>query len=296
MQELEFIRYLARRFKVRKPVVKGIGDDAAVLEYTRDKYLLITADMLIEGTHFKSNAPPVQIGRKSIAVGVSDIAAMGGVPKYALVSAGISRRKGTKFLKRITEGIAKACKRFNISVIGGDTNASQRTVVDTVIIGEVEKRYLVKRSGAKPDDLIFVTGALGEGRKKHLSFLPRLKEARILARNFRINSMIDLSDGLSTDLTRIAGASGTGARIYKSLIPLSKDSLPLEKAVHAGEDFELLFTASIKESKKIIRRMGQRGDLPVTLIGEIVKRSEGVRIVGEDGKTKLFKPKGYRHL
>jgi thiamine-monophosphate kinase len=295
MEELKFIDYLTKKFKTERPVVKGIGDDCAVLEYTKDKYMLLTSDMIIEGTHFKKNATPFQIGWKAMAVNVSDIASMGGVPKYALVSSGIPRNYGMNFLKKITRGIEAVCKKFDISLIGGDTNSSGMIVLNVTLIGEVEKKRLITRSGAKVRDLIFVTGTLGEGRVKHLDFLPRLKEARILARNFKINSMIDLSDGLSLDLNRLARASSVGARVYKSLIPLSEKSKSFEKALSLGEDFELLFTVSQDQAKKIIKRMGEKRDLSVTMIGEIVK-GRGVRLVEEEERARFLKPEGFRHL
>jgi len=305
MKELEFIKYITHKFRAKKPVIQGIGDDCAVLGYTRDKYMLLTSDMIIEGTHFTKKATPFQIGWKAIAVNISDIASMGGIPKHALVSAGIPRNKGMKFLKELTRGIETICRKFDILVIGGDTNSSSKIVVNVTLVGEVKRKHLVTRSGAKVGDLIFVTGALGEGKQKHLSFLPRLREARILVKNFKINSMIDLSDGLAMDLNRLADASNVGARVYKSLIPLSERTLSLRgldienvkaEAISSGEDFELLFTASIKESKRIINRMGRREDLPVTLIGEIVNKRSGVKIVEEEGRVRLLKPEGFAHL
>ncbi|MFH1381258.1 MAG: AIR synthase related protein, partial [Candidatus Omnitrophota bacterium] len=118
MKELKFIDYITRKFHTKRPVIKGIGDDCAVLEYTKDKYMLLACDMIIEGTHFTKNTHPYQIGYKSMAVNISDIAAMGGIPKYALVSAGIPKKKNTKFLKEITRGIEALAKKFDISIIG----------------------------------------------------------------------------------------------------------------------------------------------------------------------------------
>ena len=296
MKELEFIKYVSKKFKTRKPVIKGIGDDCAILEYTKTRYMLLTCDMIIEGTHFSGKATPFQIGWKAVAVNISDIAAMGGVPRYALVSAGIPRNKGTKFLKGIIKGIETISRKFNILLIGGDTNTSRKIVINVTLIGEVEKNCVITRNGARRGDLIFVTGCLGEGRVKHLKFLPRLKEARILAKNFKINSMIDLSDGLSMDLNRLAEAAKVGARVYKSLIPLSDASEARDSAIFAGEDFELLFTASIRESKKLIKRMGRKEDLPITLIGEIVDRRFGVQLIEEEGKIRPLKPKGFIQL
>ena len=295
MRELDFIQYITRKFRAKRPVIEGIGDDSAVLEYTRDKHMLLTTDMIVEGVHFTKRATPFEIGWKAMAVNISDIAAMGGIPKYALVSAGVPRNKSIRFLKEITGGVEAIAGKFNISVIGGDTNSSPNVVLSVTIIGEVEKKCLVKRNGAKPRDLVFVTGAIGEGRSRHLNFMPRLKEARILVKNYKINSMIDLSDGLNLDLNRLAEASSVGVHICKSLIPLSKKSAPLKKAISLGEDFELLFTASRNESKKIIRRMGTKSDLPISLIGKVVK-GRGVHIIEEEGKRRRLEPAGYTHF
>ena len=299
MKELEFIKYIEKKFRVKPPIIKGIGDDCAVMNYNKNNYLLLTTDMIIEGTHFSRKTSGFQIGRKAMAVNISDIAAMGGIPKYALISAGVPRAKGMKFLKELTRGIESISRNFGITIIGGDTNSSPKTVLSITLLGEVEKKYLVKREGAKIGDFVFVTGVLGEGNKNHLSFLPRVREARMLVKNFKINSMIDLSDGLSMDLTRLAASSGVGAHIYESLIPLSEKLLSLRghevpEAIHSGEDFELLFTASPKESRKIAKRMGE--DLPITLVGEIVKKRLGVCLIGKNGRAKRLKPKGFRHL
>lgn len=294
MKELEFVNYLTRRFKVKRPVVTGIGDDCAVLEYTRGKYMLLTTDMLIEGVHFESSAAPFAIGWKAMAVNISDIAAMGGVPRYALVSAGVPKKKNIKFLKKITEGIEALCRKFDISVIGGDTNRADKIVLSITLMGEVEKKRLVTRSGARPGDLLFVTGNLGCGRARHLSFMPRQREARILG-NFKISSMIDLSDGLATDLNRLARASSVGARVHKRLIPVCGAQGSFKEMISRGEDFELLFTASPGEAKKIIRRMRRKMDLAVTRIGEIT-RARGVRIIEESGRSKFLRPRGFQHL
>ena len=294
MKELEFINFIAKRFKAQPPVVKGIGDDCAVLKYTASRYMLLTSDMIAEGTHFTKKATPFQIGWKAMAVNISDIASMGGIPKYALLSIGVSRKKNTGFLKKIIKGVEKASKRFGITVIGGDTISSRKTVLNVTMTGEVEKKRLVTRKGARPGDLLFVTGALGE-KGKDLDFLPRVREARTLVQNFKINSMIDLSDGLAMDLGALVRASAVGACVHESLIPLSERSLPLKEAICRGEDFELLFTASLPESKRLIKRMGEKEDLPISLIGEIVKKP-GVFIIGETGKVIPLKPKGFRHL
>jgi len=306
MKELEFVRRIAHKFKVKKPVIHGIGDDCAVLQYTKEKYMLLTCDMIIEGTHFTKKTSPYRIGWKAMAVNISDIASMGGVAKYALVSAGVPRGKGVKFLKEIVNGADAISKKFGVKIIGGDTNASDKTVLNVTLLGEVEKKYLATRSGAKIGDLIFVTGTLGDGETRHLDFLPRIKEARALVTNFKISSMIDLSDGLAMDLNRVAEASNVGARIYRSLIPLAENAPPprkipprmtqIDEFFSRGEDFELLFTASPRESKKIIEQIGEKNNLPVTMIGEVVKKRSGVKLVEENGRVKPLKPVGFKQL
>jgi len=295
MHELNFINYLKKTIKYKTDVICGIGDDAAVLKHTKNKHLLFASDMLVEGVHFSRNTKPIDIGWKAIAVNASDIAAMGGVPKYVVISAGLPERRALKVLKRILEGAKKACKKFNIQIVGGDTNKGKNLVIDVSIIGEVEKKCLTLRSGAKQGDFIFVTGELGKGKEKHLNFIPRLKEARTLVRNFKINSMIDISDGLFLDFYRIAEASRVGGVIYKSLIPLGEGA-KMKNALSGGEDFELLFTLSIKEAKRLILYMARHKYPPVTLIGEVVLKSRGLNFVGDEGRVSKIRPKGYMHF
>jgi len=294
MNELNFIDYLRKHIKHDKDVICGIGDDAAVLKYTRKKHLLFTCDMLIEGVHFEKNAKPEEIGWKAIAVNISDIAAMGGVPKYVVISVGIPKNSAPSTAKRLMNGVKKICRFFDVSIVGGDTNAGPNLVIDVAIIGEVEKDFLVLRSGAKAGDLIFTTGTLGEGRIKHLSFMPRIEEARMLVRHFKINSMIDISDGLFLDLYRLAEASSVGARIYKSLIPLA--DVKHMKYINDGEDFELMFTLSISQAKKLMKYMGRHERPDVTLIGEVVSKKYGLNFIEEEGRVRRIRAKGYTHF
>lgn len=296
--EIALIRRLAKRARLDSSVIRGIGDDAAVIKWTKDKYLLFTCDMLIEDVHFRKDAAtPYQIGHKALARNISDIAAMGGVPRYALISVGISPRMPVSFADGLYRGMAGLAKNYGINIVGGDTARSGKLVIDVSLIGEVEKTNLVLRGGAKAGDLILVTGSVGASiMGKHLDFVPRLDEARQLVKRFRINSMIDVSDGLILDLWRILDASKTGARIYESLVPVSKRAGSFEKAVTEGEDFELLFTMSIKEAKRFFRTALAGMKTPVTLIGEITGRAEGYKLVREDGKTETLGPKGYSHF
>lgn len=296
MNELDFIKYLESNVKKGRGVVKGIGDDAAVLEYSRDKYLLFASDMIIEGVHFKAGEKGYNVGWKAAAVNISDIAAMGGVPKYITVSAGVDKINGIRYLKDVLKGAEDLCAKFGVAIAGGDTNLSDKTVVDVSIIGEVEKNKVILRNTAKIGDMIFVTGSLGGGRKRHLGFIPKIKESRLLNANFKVNSMIDISDGLMLDLTRICVSSGVGARIYENLIPLDPSARDLRDAISYGEDFELLFTVPVREAVRLIKYMGRAMNLFCTLIGEITQADKGVRLIGDDGKTKKVGPKGFIHF
>lgn len=296
--EIKLIERISKGIKLDSSVIKGIGDDAAVIEWKADKYLLYTCDMLIEGVHFSHRAAtPLQIGWKAMARNISDIAAMGGQPRYAVISLGVDPDTDVSIVDGIYEGLKSAAARFNVNIVGGDISKSKKTVVDVSLIGEVEKKNLVKRSGAKPGDLILVTGALGGSMKgKHLTFTPRVNEARMLVRNFKINSMIDVSDGLLLDLSRIMNASSVGAAIYETFVPVSKQAASFERAVTDGEDFELLFTMSPREADRFFRTMMPDMDIPVTVIGTVTGKSGGFKIVYESGRIKKIKGKGYLHF
>lgn len=296
--EIGLIKYLAAKTRYDRSVVKGIGDDAAVIKWTKDKYLLFTCDMLIEDTHFRlGKATPCQIGHKALARNISDIAAMGGVPRYALVSVGLNPETKLSFADGIYKGIGALAGKFNINIVGGDTTRSQKLVIDISLIGEVEKRNLVLRSGAKKRDVVLVTGTLGGSRKgRHLNFMPRMAEARELVKRFRINSMIDISDGLILDLWRILDQSRVGCRLYKNLIPLSGQADSFEEAVSGGEDFELLFTIAPAEAERFFATRRSKIKTPVTLIGEITDRACGYRLIGENGREERLKPKGFLHF
>ena len=279
--------------------VKGIGDDCAVIRISKKKYLLITIDMLLEDVDFKlKEATPYQIGWKSLACGLSDIASMGGAAKYAVVSLGLPGKLSVEFVDGLYRGIKALAKRFDVEIVGGDTNASKKLVIDVALLGFIQPDRLTLRSGAKPGDIICVTGVLGGSykSKRHLTFVPRLNEARSLVKNFRITSMIDISDGLSTDLNHIAKESGVGACVYEELIPLSKDAKNVSAALNEGEDFELLFTMPLREARRLARKgLGSNG-VKITQIGEILDKKIGVKIITSDGRVKDLKSKGFSHF
>lgn len=258
----------------------GIGDDTAVLPYDKSSYLLLTTDACVDAVDFVlKKTRPEAIGRKVVAQNLSDIAAMGGVPLYAVMTLGLPKGLGGGFVKAFYRGVKRLCAQYGVALVGGDFSGSETFFASCALVGKVEKRNVVLRSGARAGDRIFVTGRLGGSMLgRHLSFKPRIPEARFLTRNFKVRSMIDLSDGIAKDLRHILEESGKGAILYENRIPVSKAAKALSKGTgrssleHAlcdGEDFELLFTVSPADAKRLMR--SGRGILgtPVNCIGRI---------------------------
>jgi len=272
----------------------GIGDDCAVLKYNKTEYLLWAQDMLVEGTHFTSGKDPYnKIGRKAVAVNISDIAAMGGVPEYITVSMGLPPKISERNIKSISDGIFSVCKKYNIKVIGGDTVRARQLVLDVSIMGKVKKKSLVKRSGAKTGDVIMITGPVRNGKKDHLAFEPRLKEAQYLTKNFKINSMIDVSDGIAMDISRLCMESKKGCMIYSDKIPLSK-GLSLKDSLNYGESFELLFTVSPRTASKLLNR--KASPYKFYDIGRIHSKKQDLKITTPKGHASALKPSPYKHI
>ncbi len=291
--EFGLINRIRKLIKTDSSVVKGTGDDCAVLKFDRNKYQLFTCDMIVENTDFTLKDSPYLIGRKAIAISVSDIAACAGLPRYCLVSLGMSKDTSVEFIDKILKGMLSLAKKYNINLVGGDISRARQLTIDVSMLGIVEKKNLTLRSGAKIGDIIFVTGELGGSiLDKHLRFIPRLKEARFLVKNFRVNSMIDISDGLTQDLGHILEESSTGAIIYEDLIPISKQARNLNEALYMGEDFELLFTMSHTESRRLLAKAKNN----FRAIGEITDKTYGLRLVDKRGKEKIIKPKGFQHF
>jgi thiamine-monophosphate kinase len=247
--EFGLIDALKKYAPISKMVIKGIGDDAAVLPYSKREYLLLTTDMLAEDTHFTRRMPPQAIGHKALASNISDIAAMGGRPTFAVVSIGVPRNLSVHFIKDVYKGMRRTARDFNVSIVGGDTIKTDKMVINVALLGLVEKKYLMTRDGAKAGDRIFVTGPLGGSFKssRHLNFCPRLSQARFLVEKFKPSAMMDISDGLSGDLNHILKASKVGARLDHASIPRQR-RVSLSQALNDGEDFELLFTLSPKKA------------------------------------------------
>ncbi len=297
--EFGLIERIKRSVKYKgRDVVCGIGDDAAVLRYTKDRYLLFCSDMLIEDVHFRrKSATGFQIGRKALGVNLSDIAAMGGVPKYCVVSLGIPKGFPVGFLDGFYRGLNSMARQFSVSVVGGDTNRCDSFIVDVALIGEAKKRNIVLRSGARVGDVLFVSGSLGGSLSgRHLNFIPRVKEAGILVKNFKINSMIDISDGLSVDLSHILKESDAGAVIFEGLIPLSGNCRSVKSALSGGEDFELLFSMAAKEADRLMKKRERLFKTKISPIGKIVDRGYGLNLIDNKGIMRSLKIEGYRHF
>ena len=327
----------------------GIGDDAAVIRNGRaGSDLVVTADLLVEGVDFRlSTTTPRLLGHKALAVSLSDVAAMGARPRFALLSVGAPARVWAgSFLDEFYEGFFALADQYGVALVGGDVSrtGARRAkadeaplVVDSVVLGEVRRGRAVTRSGARPGDLIFVTGALGgaaaglrlleEGRRlkagtaadkrrdatggsgglsdarrslilRQLRPEPRVEWGQHLGEHRLATSMIDLSDGLSSDLAHLCRESGVGARLDASRIPVDPhaaraypdDALGL--ALDGGEDFELLFTAAPRRARLLPAEVE---GVPVTCVGEVTDRAGEVLLV-EGGRGRAFKPSGFAHF
>jgi len=291
--EFGLIKRFQKKIKINSSVVKGSGDDCAVLKLNKSRYQLFTCDMIVEGVDFFKTADLRLVGRKALAISISDIAACGGIPKHAVVALGLPKNMQVHQIDRLAKGLFDFARKFNINIVGGDISASSKLIIDVSMLGEVEKNKLCLRQGARAGDIIMVTGEFGGSIKgKHLKFTPRLKEAQFLMNNFKINAMIDVSDGLVADLGHILEQSSVGAVLYESLIPLSKQAQGSEEALCSGEEFELLFTASRDQASKIIKSAKYR----FKVIGEIMPEAFGLRLINYKNRYSRLKLKGYRHF
>lgn len=317
--EFGLIRRLTRHLKKRSGLLVGVGDDCAVVRPVAGKPMLLTTDMLIEGIHFRREWMTArEIGEKSMLVNLSDIAAMGGTPLYALVSVGLPKNFGLREATSLFGGLRRVAEREGVSIIGGDTNASRMLVINVTVVGEAGGQRIPTRSRARVGDSIWVTGTLGQSalglqalrknrRKGCEKFIAshkkppcRIHVGKALADNPHVHSMIDLSDGLLGDLGHILKASGVGAEIVIDSIPvqvsffqkvrqlaLDPDFLKLS----GGEDYELLFTASDRAA------IGDKiAGVRVTKIGSISPKQSGMKLVDSQGRRYRAKISGFDHL
>ena len=309
MNEFELIARLTKSLPTNENTVVGAGDDCAVLDLgVPKKLVLFKTDAVVEGVHFTRETPPEKIGRKALARCLSDIAAMAGTPTAALVTIALPKAFDAKLVAKIYDGLNALATESGVAVVGGETTTNpERILISIALLGTVPRGKLILRSGAKVGDAIFVTGELGGSlAEKHLSFEPRLTEARWLAEHFPLHALMDLSDGLGGDLRHILTASKVGAEILKSAVPVSRAAKLRAKensaakpafvaALTDGEDFELLFTIASKDAVKLLDAWKKQfPKLKLSCIGKIVA-GDGILIRDKIGSHK-FNAHGYVHF
>jgi thiamine-monophosphate kinase len=296
----------------------GMGDDAALLSGTPGYEIVLTCDWFLEGTHFlRYKHPADAVGWKCLARAVSDIAAMGAVPRSFLLSLALPRELAGSWLEDFLGGLRRAARKFGCSLAGGDTTERREILINVTVVGEVRRGQEVRRSGARPGDIIYVSGRLGEAElglrllrernrglsaedarlRKHLYPEPRLALGRWLSEKRVANAMIDLSDGLSSDLRRLCEASKVGAEIRSERLPTvpvteaeRKHRVdPLQLALHGGDDYELLFTVRQRKANRLPRSVGA---VAITPIGEVTRGREAM-VTDSDGQSRIMKPRGW---
>lgn len=309
--ELEFVAWLARRLPVDPRLRLGPGDDAAVLRLADGAECVLTSDLVADGVDFQlAEAGPRRVGRKALAVNLSDAAAMASRPVTALVSLLLPQSGGLSLAQEIFEGLLPLAERFGVSIAGGDTNSwPGKLAICVTLVAEPTSRGVLRRDGAKPGDRILVTGAFGGSiAGRHLDFEPRVSEALRLHTNYELHAGLDCSDGLALDLWRMTEASGCGALVDLARVPISTaatalaeqertNRLPgartaLEHALGDGEDFELILAVPPDEAARIVS--DQPLGVPVTDIGRIVA-SRGLTAKHADGTIKTLPPSGWAY-
>jgi thiamine-monophosphate kinase len=278
------------RLSPGKAVVAGPGDDCAVVEtHDRGKLLVLKTDCVVEGVHFLRGTVALDVGWKAMMRPLSDFAATSAVPQFALITLMLSEKTDVAWVKQLYQGLRRAADRFHVSIVGGETSSTPGPMaISASVIGFVERDRWVSRGGGKPGDDLFVTGRLGgAGKRKHLRFIPRLMESRWLTKNFSIHAMMDLSDGLGTDLPRLARASKVRFKIEAENLPLSR-GVKINDAISKGEDYELLFAISPRDRDCLAREWRKKFPrLPLTRIGSLSQLST---------KNYQLLPRGYVHF
>lgn len=267
---------IAPGLPTNRAVVAGIGDDCAVTRFPgSDRLLVLKTDCVVEGVHFIASTDGKDIGWKAMARPLSDFAAAAAVPQFAMVTLIAPPSTEVDRVTAIYRGLTKAAERFEVAIVGGEMSATVGPLAVSVsVTGFVEAERRSGRNGARVGDELFVTGTLGGSiRKKHLSFIPRIDEARWLTSDFRVHAMMDLSDGLGVDLPRLARASGVGFELDEAALPRTR-GCSVENAMSDGEDFELLFAIASRDSARLQTAWRKKfRKLPLTRIGRIVRKS-----------------------
>jgi thiamine-monophosphate kinase len=275
--ENRLLEQLLRNLPGSPGVVLGGGDDCAIVQSGKRGVLnLLKTDCLVEGIHFAKSSPARQVGWKAMARPLSDFAAMSGLPQFALVTLIVPATRDVSWVRELYRGIGKAARRFDVAVVGGETsNIKGPAVISISLTGRVEDKRWVSRTGGKAGDEVFVTGRLGGSfRGQHLKFVPRIAESRWLTKNFAVHAMMDLSDGLGTDLPRLARASKVGFEVDEAALPLNR-GCTVRQAVSDGEDYELLFAISPKTSRTLLSRWREKfPNVPLTRIGKLNSKFE----------------------
>jgi thiamine-monophosphate kinase len=300
MSEFAYINWIRRHTPHDPRILIGPGDDTAALHWPSNKPLLATTDMLLDGSCFRlAEAGARRVGRKAMAVNLSDIAAMAGHPVAAVISVGLPRQGGMALAEELYRGLREMADAFDTALVGGDTNSwDGPLVISVTVLGEATERGPVKRSGARPGDWLFVTGPLGGSiRGKHLDFTPRIREALALHAAVPLRAMIDISDGLAADVNHLCEESRCGAVVRAENIPIAAEAQtlndgrsPLDHALGDGEDFELAFAVTPEDGHTLLA-MPPAG---VTLhhIGEFVEAGLWLE---ENGARRQLPPTGYVH-
>ncbi len=316
--EKTLIEEIKKEFLSSRPGLSlGIGDDAAVIKAGKKQFLL-TKDLLLDGVHFYKDAhPPLLLGRKSLNVSLSDIAAMGGTPLYALLGLGLPENTSAEWIEGFFSGIKSASEEFDTALAGGDISRARVMTISVTVIGE--GKNIIKRRGAQPGDVICVSGKLGDsaqglrmlkqgaglGDDQRTDVLlnaffdpvPQVVLGKIISERKIASSMIDVSDGLSVDLNHLCEESGVGAEIYAGKIPVSDEVRFYQKkdreiCLHGGEDYSLLFT--VPEGKKSLVKLLDK-EYEISEIGRIV-RGRDILIIEENGQREKLEIKGYQHF
>lgn len=275
----------------------SIGDDGAVIAPPKNN-LIFTCDTQVEGVHFKrKHVTPQQIAERAIAAAISDLAAMGAVPRFLLTTLFLPPKLQQSYVYNLSKGLTKASKQNNIQIIGGNITKSSFLAIDVFVIGE-SNRYIT-RNHAQIGDAVCVTGTLGNAhaallQEKYFKITPRIEEGKFLAREDGVTAMIDISDGLSSDLLHICRQSKVGVEIFLEKLPRHK-STPVDFALHGGEDYELCFTTKPEHTETIIKTVKKHTGTNITVIGTILPKAKGMWLIQENGKRKPLKARGWIH-
>ena len=310
-------------------VIVGIGDDVAVLRADADRVWLATCDVQLEGAHFLRDAiAPRDLGRKALAINLSDIAATGGAPRFALVSLGLPSDLDVDFVDQLYAGLRAEAESFGVDIVGGNISRARLGVfIDIFLLGDAPRENVLLRSGARAGDQILVTGTLGDAgagvalmldaalrttdeyaaiaRARRDTPTPRVREGQLIGAAHTATAMLDISDGLASDLGHICERSNVGARVFAEKLPVADENRALARearedefalALHGGEDYELLFTAPAASADALAEQITRETGTHVSIIGEILPASEGRQLVLPDARVVPLEARGWDHF